>query len=504
MAKTQDSQSHSIVRPPVIVIMGHIDHGKSTLLDYIRKSNVVAGEAGGITQKISAYEVTHKDASGSMQKITFLDTPGHEAFSKVRSRGANVADIAVLVVSAEDGVKPQTIEALKSIQKSKIPYVVAINKIDKPGANIERTKQNLAENEIFVEGWGGTIAAVPISAKTGQGIPDLLDMLLLTAEVEGYKADLSKPAEGVVIESSLDKKKGIQATLVIKEGKFSSGMVIVAGSALSPARIVEDFNGKKISEAQVCSPINVIGWDEIPHVGETFKAFANKKEAEIYIQENKTSAKKAPIKQDASTEEKFTIPLLIKAQVAGSLDAMEHEIKKIETPEAAYRIIFAGAGDIKESDVKIAGGKEGTIIVGFGTKIESEAQNLAERLKVEIKTFDIIYKLSEWLAEIKEERRPRINFEESIGVLKVLKTFSKMKDKQVIGGRVENGEIHLHGKCKIIRREAEIGQGEIRELQQAKSKTSTVEAGNECGLMVESKVEIAAGDRIECFEMRTK
>ena len=265
---TKEKIDKKIQRPPVIVVMGHIDHGKSALLDYIRKTNVVESESGGITQHISAYELTHNN-----RKITFLDTPGHEAFKKMRSRGTEVADIAILVVSAEEGVKAQTLEALECIKESTIPFIVAINKIDKPQANVEKIKQNLIENEIYLEGLGGEIPFVPVSAKTGVGIPELLDMMLLVADLEELSGDKGKSADGIVIESNLDQKKGISASLVIKDGTLKSGMFVVAGDSFSPVRIMEDFKGLPIKEASFSSPIKIVGFNKVPQVGAKFSSF---------------------------------------------------------------------------------------------------------------------------------------------------------------------------------------------------------------------------------------
>ncbi|MBX4209402.1 GTP-binding protein, partial [Candidatus Parcubacteria bacterium] len=277
----------SIKRPPVVAILGHIDHGKSTLLDYIRKTNIVDEEAGGITQRISAYEVERQkegSADGKAEKITFIDTPGHEAFSGMRERGATTADIAILVVSAEDGVKPQTIDAYKEIEKAKVPFVVAINKIDKPAANVEKTKISLAEAGIYVEGFGGNISFVPISAKTGAGVDELLDIIILTADIADLKGEPEKPAEGAVIEAHRDPKKGISATLVIKNGSMGPGMFVASGTAFSPVRILENSVGKKIAEATFSSPVRLVGWNKAPSVGSVFSTFASKKDLEEYLE----------------------------------------------------------------------------------------------------------------------------------------------------------------------------------------------------------------------------
>jgi translation initiation factor IF-2 len=480
-----------IIRPPVVAVLGHIDHGKSTLLDYIRKSNTTEKETGGITQNMSAYEVVQDG-----RHITFLDTPGHEAFQELRSRGAKVADIGILVVSAEDGVKTQTLEALKAITDAKLPYIVAINKIDKEGADAERTKQNLLEKGIYIEGYGGSVPAVPISAKTGKGIPELLDMIQLLAEVEDFTADPTIPAQGIILETNHDKQKGISATLIIKNGTLKTGMFVVANGAYAPVRIFQDYTGKTIQEATFSSPVKVIGFDEVPVVGDTFLSYNSKKEAEeavrTYRENNVTGAR--PRTQHA---QEFLVPAVIKANTSGVLEAIAHEIKKCETEKAGVNIILQGVGDISESDIKQAAGNLKTLVIGFDTKIDNSAKALAEKLGIEIKVFNIIYKLSEWLTEVIAERTPKVEVEEERGRIKVLKIFSKTKEKQVLGGRVEVGAIASNDEVIIFRREAEIGRGRVRELQQAKTKTNEVKEGLEFGTMIESKMEIAPGDYLK-------
>ncbi len=493
-----------IERPPVIAIMGHVDHGKSTLLDYIRKTNIVDTEAGGITQKISAYEVVHKGADGKEHKITFLDTPGHEAFQAIRARGAKVADIAIIVVSAEDGVRPQTVEALNTIKAAQIPYIVAINKIDREGADIDKTKNSLAENEIYVEGFGGTIPFVPISAKTGQGIPELLDMMLLQAELEDFKADTSKPATGIVIEANLDKKKGISASLIVKDGTLRSGMYAVAGSAISPVRIMENFLGKPVKEATFSSPIRIIGWSELPAVGSNFVSFESKKEAEEFVAANAKSPAQKNSGQANAADDMPIIPVVLKANEAGGLEALLHEVKKIQNDKIKVKIISSGVGDISENDIKVASGRADTLILGFNTKVDASARSHAEKLGIEIQTFDIIYKLSEWLAGVVAERTPKMMVEEATGIAKVLKAFSKTKDKQILGGRVETGQILLNAEVKIMRRNFEIGRGRVRELQKFKNQVKEIPEGQEFGTMIESKTEIAPGDRLEAFTVTEK
>src|SRR3989344_1393800 len=364
MSEKGSTKTTTVIRPPIIVVMGHIDHGKSTLLDYIRKTNVVADEAGGITQHLSAYEVLHKNERGEDRKITFLDTPGHEAFQKMRLRGAEVADIAILIVSAEEGVKAQTLEAYASIKEAGLPLVVAINKIDRPNANIERTKQSLAENEIYLEGLGGDIPWVPVSAKVGTGIPELLDIMLLVADMQELTADPEKLAEGIVIETQRDPRKGISATLIITNGTLRSGIFLTSGNALSPVRIFEDFLGNPIKEARFSTPVRIVGWSDLPEIGGTFSSFETKKEAEQALtQKEITAEKKEKVVEENTEEEKehVTIPVILRADAAGSLDAIEHELKKLESETVTIRIVSKGVGAVSEGDVKAASGVVGTL-----------------------------------------------------------------------------------------------------------------------------------------------
>jgi translation initiation factor IF-2 len=492
----KENTNKKIQRPPVIVVMGHIDHGKSALLDYIRKSNVVESEHGGITQHISAYELTHKD-----RRITFLDTPGHEAFKKMRSRGAEVADIAILVVSAEEGVKAQTLEALKSIRESKTPFIVAINKIDKPAANVEKIKQNLLENEIYLEGLGGDVPFVPVSAKTGVGIPELLDMMLLVADLEELSGDASERAEGIVIESNLDQKKGISASLVIKDGTLKSGMFVVAGDAMSPVRIMEDFRGEQIKEAVFSSPVRVVGFNKVPKVGAKFSSYDKKKDAEKAAAE--TNEEDDDTKDDDTGNELVELPIVLVADALGTLDAIEHELEKLKNDRVKIRIVKKSVGCISEDDVKTANGKEGTLVVGFNVKVDKQAQHLANRLDIEVRTFDIIYKINEWLDEVIKVRTPKIKVEEKTGEAKILKIFSKTKDKQVLGGKVLDGELALGGNVNILRRGENIGKGEIVNLQQHKANVKEVKEG-EFGAQIQSRTEIAESDTIEGFVVREK
>ncbi len=509
----KNEKQNIIPRPPVVVVMGHIDHGKSTLLDYIRKTNVVDREAGGITQHISAYEVAHKDEHGVNSKITFLDTPGHEAFSQMRERGAKVADIAILVVSAEDGVKPQTIEAWKTILASNTPVVVAINKIDKPGVNIEKTKTELAENEIYLENYGGKIPFALISAKTGEGVEDLLSLINIMAEMENFTGNTTENASGLVIEAYLDSKRGIEATLIIKNGSIKKGMTVAVEDALCSTRMIENFLGKNINEATFSSPIRLAGFDKMPRIGAEFKSFEKKQDAEKYRDAwIKNSQINSGIRIKVEVSNKKIIPIVLKADVWGSIEAIEKEIAKIQnkgasetaSQSAEFKIVQKGVGPISESDIKTISSSENVLVIGFNVKADKSAIETAQKRKISIQFFDIIYKITEWLEEEMEKRRPRTESVEVTGRAKILKAFSRTKERQIVGGKVIEGRINLNGIVKIIRREFEIGRGKIVNLEKSKVKVSEVEEGTEFGMMIESKIEIAMGDSIESFAVTQK
>lgn len=504
---TEKQQTTEIKRAPIIAVMGHIDHGKSTLLDYIRHTNIVDKEAGGITQTTSAYEVVHKTSEGKEMKITFLDTPGHEAFQAMRARGAKVADIAILVVSAEEGVKAQTLEALRAIQEAGTPFVVAINKIDKPNANPDQTKQSLAENEVFVEGWGGQIPCVNISAKSGQGIPELLDMLLLVADLEDLKANPKLPASGFVIESNLDPRAGITATLIIKEGTLSASDFLVVGKSVSKIKKLENFMGEMQKTLGPSSPAKVFGFTELPAVGYSFQAFADKKEAEKAAQSpsgETESSKPASANADLNSSEAVEIPVVLKSDVAGTLEALEVEINKLVVEKVRLNVVAKNVGPINEGDIKLVSAFPNALIIGFRVKVEKSAQALAEKTGINIQTSDIIYKLSEWLEEVMKERAPKTKVEEMLGRAKILKVFSRSKDKQIIGGTVTVGKFVKGKEVRIIRREAEVGRGKVLDLQIQKLKTAEVEEGNQFGSEVESKIEVAPGDYLEAFDVVVK
>ncbi|MDR3557957.1 MAG: translation initiation factor IF-2 [Candidatus Pacebacteria bacterium] len=503
-------------RQPVVVVMGHIDHGKSTLLDYIRKTNVVAGEAGGITQSIGAYEAVIANLDGE-RRITFIDTPGHEAFSGIRERGAAAADVAILIVSAEDGVKPQTIEALKSIVAAKLPYIVAINKIDKPGANIEHTKQTLAENEIYIEGYGGDVPVALISAVNGTGIPDLLDMIYLLADMEDLTSDPNAPATGSVIEADLEKKKGIAATLIVDNGTLRKGSFIATETAFAPVRILENFKGVQEAEIGAGRPARVVGWSTLPIVGSPFITFTSKKDAEKHTASGILKQKAADQKKaaavtkpadsagmdengDAVEIKTVTIPLIIRADSSGSLDGIHHELNKVKLDHVEVRIIDEGIGEINEKDAKTALSDPNSIILGFNVPIDVQAAGVIERSALNARTFKIIYELTDFVRSVATLRKPKEYMDEKLGEAKVLAIFGTGKEKQIIGGKVETGSMKKGGEVKVLRRGGEIGRGRIRELQQNKAKADEVREGYEFGaLLSDIKVSLAVGDRLETF-----
>lgn len=493
-------QQQTTTRAPIVAVMGHIDHGKSTLLDYIRKTQVTASEAGGITQHLSAYEITIPH-QGTDRKIVFLDTPGHAAFTGMRQRGANAADIAILIVSAEDGVKAQTIEALHTIRAAGIPFIVAINKIDRPGANIERTKLMLSEHEVLVEGFGGTIPVAAISALQGTGVDDLLETILLVADIEEFTANPEKMAEGIVIESKLDPKRGIAATIIVKDGTLKKGQFVVAGSAITTTRIIENFLEKSIDVATPSTAVQLVGFDILPAVGTQIVVFDKKRDAEDYIEEQKNNkVEKETVLMDPETK---VVPLIIKTDVFGTTEAIEHELSKINIEGLTIKIIQKGIGSISESDIRFAQSDKDIIILGFNVNLDARARELNESVGATVQTFDIIYRLIEWLTVELENRRPRKEIREVIGTAKVLKFFSKTKERQVIGCRVDTGSISEGAKVSILRRDFPIAAGTIIEIQQAKQRTKIINEG-ECGMLVECKTDIAPGDVLEAFVLTTK
>jgi translation initiation factor IF-2 len=500
MSSTSHTQKEeSIMRPPVVAIMGHIDHGKSTLLDYIRKSNVVAKEAGGITQHIGAYEVEYK-LEGSTKKITFLDTPGHEAFCSVRERGARIADIAVLIVSAEDGVKPQTKEALNCIKNAGLPYVVAINKIDSPKANIDLCKASLMENEVYLEGLGGNISYAEISAKNGTGITDLFDTILLTAEIENYTYNPSAPGSGYIVEAQKDKFKGITATLILKNGTAHKGDFIVTRNTYSPIRTIIDQKNVQHSHITCAAPFTVSGFDQLPIAGETFEIVKTKKEAEEYIAMNAEFNKKENVLIEKD-EHSIFLPIIIKSDVIGSKDAIEYELRKINVDHIIIKVIRSETGDVSEADAQLAITNPLSLIIAFNVKTDAQARTLIERNSIKIKDFSIIYQIIEWVEQIAEDVKPSHEREEVVAQVKVLKVFGNVKKLQVVGARVQSGTVEKGLRCKVVRREEEIGMAVFKGLQRNKQDVLNVPEPEEFGCAIDSKIELTPGDMLHVVKM---
>ena len=494
----KDTENKNLVsRPPVVVIMGHVDHGKTKLLDYIRKTNVAEHEAGGITQRIGAYEIIHKN-----RKITFIDTPGHETFSKLRARGAKAADIAVLVVAADDGVKPQTLEALEHIKKAELPFIVAINKIDKPEANVEKVKKELSENDVLVESWGGKIPSVEISAKAGKNVSELLDLIELLADMGELKASLNSPAEGIVIETNLDSRRGFVVSLLILDGALEVGDYILSGAASGKIKILEDFLGNSIKKASFSSPVSAVGWDELPLVGEKFATDkipftpalkAAKKIGEIIEKSLVTSGEK---------NENPTFYIVIKADVQSSAEAIKENFEKmafsVTGDQPNVKILKSEAGNVSESDFKTAL-IANAIIIAFNVKIDPAISAYKE--KITLISGSIIYEVLDNAKKVIEEKlKPKLSREE-IGQLQVLAVFRQEKNRQVVGGKVISGEIVKGVRIEIMRNEIVIGGGRIISLQADKKEVGKVLPGKEAGISVDfGEPKIAVSDIIVLFK----
>lgn len=475
-------------RPPIVVVMGHVDHGKTTLLDYIRKTNVAGREAGGITQTIGAYEIHHNG-----KKITFIDTPGHEAFSKMRERGARAADLAILVVAADDGVQLQTKDAFNHIQKAGVPFVVAINKIDKPGADVEKVKQQLTEAGIFLEGYGGNISWQAISAKTGKGVNELLDLILLAAELENLTYDENGRPSGIILTARTDSRRGNIVTAIVENGAVRVGQMIATATAMGKIKSLENFLGEKIKELRPSAPAVIYGFETLPQVGEEF--FAGSGKVGLIAEEitRRIVKDRAKILRAGPKDKDKEVKLILRADESGSLEALENIVEKLSN-ESPFIIVAADVGDIYEKEVKLAAGAE-AIIVGFKVKIDKAAENLALGQNVQIITSDIIYDLEKILKE-KFIKAPSFNGE---GELEVLAVFGQRKgNRQIIGGRVSRGEIRKGDSFEIRKKEEDLptGRGRILNLQSQKKDVSWVGTGQEVGLLVESDILIVVGDTL--------
>ncbi len=489
------SAKDTLCRQPVVAIVGHIDHGKTTLLDYIRKTSVVDKEAGGITQRVSAYETIHKGAEG-VRAITFIDTPGHEAFQKMRRRAGAAADIAILIVASDDGVKPQTIEAHKAIADAGIPFIVAFTKADKDTANIDKAKESVMKQGIYLEGLGGEVPWVSVSGKSGAGVPELLDLIILVADLQNISCDTEKPVEAVVIESTRDARSGVSATLIVKQGTMKVGGFAVSGSSYAPLRAIENYAGEKVSELSCGKPARITGFTEEPTVGATLITVETKKEAEKMVAENKVPVSNERTHAEKEDENKVTLRIALKADTVGSLEALEYEIGKINKEKVEMLIASRGIGAISENDVKPLIGFSPAMVLGFNVKVEASSKDLADRQGIIVETRSIIYELADWLKEEVKKHEPELPADTVTGTANILKHFSTAGSKHVIGGKVQTGVLRLNDRVTIIRRGVEVSHGRIVNLQAQKADVSSVPEGMEFGAQIDTKADIISGDTI--------
>ena len=492
-------------RAPVVVVMGHVDHGKTSLLDKIRSSNVAAGEAGGITQHIGAYRVM---VNGS--PVTFLDTPGHEAFTSMRARGAMATDIAILVVAADDGIMPQTIESINHAKAANIPIVVAINKMDVPGANPDRIKQQLTEYGLVPEEWGGDTIVCPISAKTGQGIDTLLENLVVLAEVLELKANPNRRAKGTVIEARLDKGRGPIMTVLVQNGTLRQGDIIIAGTAVGHVRTMMNYRGERVNEAGPSVPVEIAGMNEVPNAGDIFNAVSDERMARELAEERKASQKSAAGgSKKVSLEDLFAqikegelkeLAIIVKADVQGSAEAIKSSLEKLTNEEVRVKVIHSGVGAISESDVMLAASSD-AIIVGFNVRPDAAAKDSAARSKVDIRLYSVIYDcINEIEAAMKGMLAPKFQ-EATIGHAEVRETYRVSKVGTVCGCYVQDGKIQRGCKVRVLRDNVVIFNGDLASLRRFKDDVREVASGYECGMQVEKFNDIKVGDVIECYVM---
>jgi translation initiation factor IF-2 len=485
-----------VEKPPVVVVLGHIDHGKSSLLQSIKELEVkiTEKESGGITQHIGAYQVEKQN-----KKITFIDTPGHEAFSQMRSRGAKVADIAILVVAADEGVKPQTKEVILNIKEAELPIIVALNKMDKPAANPKRVKGELKKEGVVVESLGGKVPSVETSAQTDQGIEHLLELIFLVAEMEDLKADISKPAKGVIIESYLDKQRGPTATLILNEGILKLGDIVGTFSTFGKIKSLEDFQGRKIEKAYPAQPAIVIGFGKVPRVGENFKTFLDLESVKESIQvkeEKKTEALEV-------TDEKKILNLILKTDVLGSVEAIEEILKGIPQEKVILKILKSGVGEINENDIKLSKSAR-ALVLGFRVKANPLAKSLAQKERVKIMNFEIIYDLVEGIRKHMEKILEPELVRTDLGKVRVLVKFWGEKNRQIAGGKITEGEVKKRTLIEIQRNEEVIGRGKMVNLQRNKKDIEKATKGQEVGILYEGRGKIEEGDTLVIFTKEWK
>ena len=503
----EDTAEELVTRAPVVVVMGHVDHGKTSTLDAIRKTSVTTGEAGGITQHIGAYTV---DVNGNM--VTFLDTPGHAAFTSMRARGAKSTDIAILVVAADDGIMPQTIESINHAKAAEVPIIVAINKMDKPTANPDKIKEQLTKYDLIPEEWGGDTVIVPISAKTGQGLDDLLEMVILTAEVQELKANPNRRAKGTVIEARLDKNRGPIATLLVQNGTLNQGDIVIAGTAVGRVRVMTNDKGRTVKTAGPSVPVEITGLAEVPAPGDEFNAVADERMARELVEQRKQAAKDAAANamtkvtldnlfarmQEGQMKE---LPLIVKADVQGSAEALKASLEKISNEEVRVKVIHTGVGAINESDVVLAS-TAGAIIIGFNVRLDAGAQASASRTDVDMRFYRVIYDaIDEIEAAMKGMLAPK--FEEVIiGHAEVRMTYKVSAIGTVCGCMVKDGKITRDAQVRVLRDNIVIHEGNVGSLQRFKDAVKEVTAGYECGMSIEKFNDLREGDVFECFAMQ--
>lgn len=485
-------------RPPVVTVMGHVDHGKTTLLDVIRKTNVTAHEAGAITQHIGAYQTV---VDG--RKITFLDTPGHEAFTAMRARGAQATDIVILVVAADDGVMPQTVEAVDHAKAAKVPIVVAINKIDKSNANPENLKQQLADLGLVIEEWGGDTVCVPISAKQGQGISDLLENLFLVADILELKADPDSPAEGVILEAKLDKTKGPLATFLVQRGTLRRGNTVVAGDAWGRVKAMFDDKGKQVHKAGPSAPVEVLGLNEVARSGDLFAVLPDEREARSIVEKQKHTRPRAILSLTAlssqiSDGQIKELNIVLKTDVEGSIEPIKTSLERLSTEKVKTRVIHAASGSITESDVLLASASKG-IIIGFDTPISPGAVQLANAEAVGIQTYDVIYRLIEDMDKTLKGMLEPTYAEVLSGRAEVRAVFPNSKAGKIAGVYVMEGKIRRDAQVRILRQNKTIGESRVSSLKRFTEDVSEVSAGLECGLGIEGSADFQIGDIVESY-----
>ena len=502
----EDKEEDLVPRAPFVTVMGHVDHGKTSLLDAIRKTNVALGEAGGITQHIGASEVYING-----EKIVFPDTPGHEAFTAMRARGAHVTDIAVLVVAADDGVMPQTVESISHAKAAGVPIIVAINKIDKPGANPDRVKQELTEHNILVEDWGGDTICVPVSAKTGEGITNLLEMILLQAEVLELKANPNRMAKGSVVEARLDKTRGPVATLLVDNGTLKSGQSVVVGNCYGRIRLMTDYRGKKISKAGPATAVEILGLDDVPVAGDEFNAVKDDKVAREIAESRRQKLREEILARNASStlEQLFSqiqegevkdLNLIIKADVAGSVEAIVSSLEKLSNENVRVKVVHTGVGTINESDVMLAS-TTGSIIIGFNVRPTTAVTTYADSENVQIRLYRVIYDI---INEIQDAMKGMLDpefKEEVLGKVEVRTTFKVPNVGTIAGAYVQEGKVVRNAEVRLVRDGIVIHEGTISSLKRFKDDAKEVNQGYECGIGIENYNDIKEGDTIECFHM---